>query len=71
MELERPTKTCKCEVAIGIWNLDPDNNPRRQNWLTQNVPAIFTEVRRYYEEDGELIYILRCKDCGKEIPVPA
>jgi len=67
------TKMCRCEVATMIWNLDPDNNPRRQNWLSQNVPAIFDEVKRNYDYDvgGGMSYVLKCKKCGREIVVPA
>ena len=61
---------CKCGIAMRIWNLDPARYEFRQNWLSQNVPAIFEEVGKTQDEEGMPEYILRCKDCGNEIRIP-
>lgn len=62
---------CRCEVALMIWNINSDRYAFRQKWLSQNVPNIFDKVRRYTEEWGEVVYVLKCKECGKEVTVPA
>lgn len=69
-QIETNQKDCKCDIAIRIWNLDPERYDFRQNWLVQNVPAVFKNAGKKYDEAGVPIDILECKDCGRKIEVP-